>query len=105
MKNRHLPFRPLDNSTSTQMGYDLEVAHWGRALKSAQASAGSGLSSLGVIGLFLSIFISLLFIILTLLAMLIEWILKPTPKPVESKSTHIPKYFRETNDDLRNAWD
>ena len=105
MKNRHLPFRPLDNSTSTQMGYDLEMAHWSRALKSAQAGTGSGLSSFGVIGLFLSIFISLFFIILTLHAMLIEWILKPTPKPIESKSTHVPKHFKEKDDDLKNAWD
>lgn len=105
MKNSNLPFRSLDNSTSTQMGYNLEAAHWSRALKSAQASAGSGLSSLGVVGLFLSIFISLFLIILTLIAMLVEWILKPSQEPINTKSTHTPKYFKETNDDLKNVWD
>ena len=105
MKNSPLPFRPLDNSISTQMGYNLEATHWSRAFKLAQANARAGLSSMGIIGLFLSIFINLFLIILTLITMFIEWLLKPSPAPIKSKSTHIPKYFQVTDEDLKNVWD
>jgi len=37
--------------------------------------------------------------------MFIEWLLKPSPAPIKSKSTHIPKYFQVTDEDLKNVWD
>lgn len=52
---KHLPFRPLDNSMSTQTKYELELEHWDRARKSidnTKSDPGIG----GVVTLFGGLF-------------------------------------------------
>lgn len=52
---KHLPFRPLDNSMSTQTKYELELEHWDRARKSIDnTKSDPGIS--GVVTLFGGLF-------------------------------------------------
>lgn len=101
-----LPFRPLDNSSPTRLGYNIEVQQWLTSIKSAQASTTSGLSALGLIGFFIGIFVNIVLILIMLILMFFEWILKPkTDKDSEfTKYPHKSKYFDAPDDNLRNSF-
>jgi len=66
MSNRdNFVWRPNDNSVTTNLRYDLEAAHWVKALKGASVNTTASLGEvLGVIGLILSlVFLIILFIV------------------------------------------
>lgn len=75
-KNREFLWRPNDNSASTLLKYDLEAEHWTRAFNSAQSKykpydPGPDSAFIGsVVG---SIF-SLIYLIVTSIVKLFEWI-------------------------------
>lgn len=103
MIQEKLPFRALDNSTSTRMGYNLEVQHWLTSVKSAQASTSSGFSALGIIGFFLSIAVHIVLILIVLTLMFLEWAM--IPSNVETvKNTHKPKYLGVPDEDPKKGW-
>lgn len=58
LNNNQLPFRPLDNSMSTQTKYELEAQHWFNAQKSViNRNTNTGLSIFGlIIGIFQFLF-------------------------------------------------
>lgn len=63
----NLPFRPLDNSMSTQMRYDLEAEKWASAMRSAQTKTASSAETLGLIGAIIGLIVSLIIFIIVLL--------------------------------------
>lgn len=99
-----LPFRELDNSSTTRMGYNLEVQHWLTSAKSAQASSTSGLSALGIVGFFISIAVHIIMILIVLFLMLLEWVVRPNEPKVKPEDVHKPKYFGEPDKALKEPW-
>lgn len=58
LNNKNLPFRPLDNSMSTQIKYELEMEHWARAQKSV--SSRNTTSGVNEVALLFSAFFGIL---------------------------------------------
>lgn len=67
-------FRPLDNSSTTRMAYDLEANHWLRALNSAQGTTTSIGSSFGFIGALISLLVIVIIWALTLVVYIVSGI-------------------------------
>lgn len=103
MQPDRLPFRPLDNSSTTRMGYNLEVQHWLTSVKSAQASTTSGLSAFGIIGFFIAITVQLILMAIVAILMLVEWVTKPNETKTKEFS-HTPKYFKEPDNEFTKNW-
>lgn len=76
MKPTQMGFRPIDNSSKTMLGYDLEAAHWVRAFKSAESATASTISLFqvfGLIGDIINIVVIFISIIILLLIKLYGW--------------------------------
>jgi len=68
-------FRPRDQSVSTKLKYETEAKLWIDAFKSTQVSRPSSIKSdLGVIGLFVSLVISLVTLVVVLVIEFIKWL-------------------------------
>jgi hypothetical protein len=110
MMDRNNGFRPVDNSPTTLLRYRLEAEHWVRAINSAQARTGASLSSsLGFIGLILTIFISLFLIAVCLLIKLFVFVLGGKAKQDDDKFDrykypHTPQYLDEPDKEFREKW-
>ena len=69
-------WRPNDNSSSTNLKYDLEAEHWTRAFKSAQMKQQS--SSLGgclsVVGMVIQLVVSLFALVVLGIVDFINWL-------------------------------
>ena len=98
MSNRdNYQWRPNDNSSTTRLRYDLEAKHWTRAFKSASVKhhpANYG-KDLIFIGVFLSIFINFISLLLLVVIEFIQW-MRGKRKPYK------PQSFSETHPHLVN---
>ncbi|RZJ34497.1 MAG: hypothetical protein EOO51_09185 [Flavobacterium sp.] len=79
-QREQLPFRPLDNGSKTQMGYNLEAEHWHRAFKKAKAndisSAKSFAGAMGTGGAILSLFVNAVVLLFLVLGVFFKWFIK-----------------------------
>lgn len=75
---QELFFRPLDNSSSTRLKYELEAQHWQRAYQSNNISSRRPTNSggAGIVGAVITIAVSLAVLICTFLFMILKKLLR-----------------------------
>lgn len=112
METNKMGFRPIDNSSKTILSYDLEAAHWVRALNSAQNSTANTISFFqlfGIIGNIINIFVILISIVIMLLIKLYGFLFSDKKISDDEfdayKYPHTPKYLEEPNEDFYKKWD
>jgi len=108
--NNNYNWRPNDNSSTTNLKYQLEADHWLKAVKSSDYAKGSG-SMLGDIGnmfLVLSLLINIIKVIVMVLWEIIKWIIRLfwTPKPPESDYPTEPQWTppQRTAEEIVAIW-
>ena len=108
-------WRPNDTSVQTNTRYDLEMDHWLNSFKgnlksgSAQTTASLG-EMFGYVGLFISLFINLLTLMVLLLIDFFNWVRKlftnTRELTAEEKYGHYPKKQEWlTAEELDEFWD
>jgi hypothetical protein len=113
MESNKMNFRPIDNSSKTILSYDLEAAHWIRALNSAQNSTANTISFFelfGIIGNIINIFVILVSILIMLLIKAYGYLF--SDKKItsdddfnEHQYPHTPKYLEKPTEDFYRKWD
>jgi hypothetical protein len=104
----NLPFRPLDNSMSTQMRYDLEAEKWSSAMKSAQIKATSSAGTLGLIGAIIGFAVSLIIFVIVLLIELTRLIARlldrKSVKQYKSNSQKVTATYDVPDSEFEKPW-
>jgi hypothetical protein len=108
-------WRPNDYSVQTRTRYDLEMGHWLESfrgsVKSGSVKTTSSLSEMfGYFGLFVSLFINLLTLLILILIDIINWLRKLFTRTrklsPEEMYKHLPKTQEWlTKDELDEMWD
>ena len=75
-ERQNFNWRPNDNSSTTLTRYSLEAEHWVNAVESAKRKnkTSSFSSDIGVIGLFFSLFFSLITLVVLCVINFIKWL-------------------------------
>jgi len=108
-KQNNLPFRPLDNSMSTQTRYDLEAEKWRSAMKSASNKNSSTISDLGLIDAIIDFSVDLIFWVITLLIETVKLIVrliinrkKKVDNSIVEKAEYVP--YDVPDSELEKPW-
>jgi len=72
--SNNLPFRPLDNSSSTRMRYNLEAEHWENAYRSNRVSSRA--TNITQIGGLISTSITILTAVFAIIFTIVFWLVK-----------------------------
>lgn len=108
-------FRPLDNSSTTRLSYDLEMNHYMRAFNSAQRATATIGSSFGFVGMLISLVLMLIIWVFAIVINILSWLWNyisntDTPNKVKegefnpNKYPHTPNYLGAPDEKYFNSW-